>query len=95
MDIVMPVMDGIEATRTIRELERQRREEQAQTGMFGFLSPDVVIVALTASSLPQDRDAALSAGCNDFLTKPVSLVRHSLLLPSVLSLTGDRSPGLA
>ncbi len=74
MDIVMPVMDGIEATRTIRDLERLRREEQAQNGMFGLLSPDVVIVALTASSLPADRDAALSAGCNDFLTKPVSLV---------------------
>src|SRR4051812_48508230 len=74
MDIMMPVMDGIEATRTIRELERLRREAQAQSGQFGFLSPDVVIVALTASSLPADRDAALSAGCNDFLTKPVSLV---------------------
>jgi CheY-like chemotaxis protein len=77
MDIVMPVMDGIEATRTIRDLERLRREEQAQNGMFGLLSPDVVIVALTASSLPADRDAALSAGCNDFLTKPVSLVSLS------------------
>jgi len=74
MDILMPVMDGIEATRRIRDLEKQRREAQAQKGMFGFLSPDVVIVALTASSNADDRDAALAAGCNDFLTKPVSLV---------------------
>ncbi|KAJ2610824.1 response regulator [Coemansia sp. RSA 1365] len=34
----------------------------------------VIIVALTASSLESDRRAALSAGCNDFLTKPVSLI---------------------
>ncbi|RKO95802.1 CheY-like protein, partial [Caulochytrium protostelioides] len=66
MDIVMPIMDGIEATREIRRIEAERRKVQK-------FSPEVVIVALTATSVPQDRYAALEAGCNDYLIKPVSL----------------------
>jgi osomolarity two-component system response regulator SSK1 len=86
----MPVMDGIQATKEIRRLEK----ENASAG-FPPLTPQsegtpsessesrllqspyrssVIIVALTASSLQSDRVAALAAGCNDFLTKPVSLL---------------------
>ncbi|KNC98942.1 hypothetical protein, variant [Spizellomyces punctatus DAOM BR117] len=72
MDIVMPVMDGIQATREIRKLEKSRA--QSEPGRLLPSTPDAVIVALTASSLPADRDAALAAGCNDYLIKPVSLV---------------------
>ena len=79
----MPVMDGIEATREIRRLERSKRlANAAETASkapnsfeMSLIGSDVVIVALTASSLPADRDAALSAGCNDYLIKPVSLGR--------------------
>lgn len=74
MDIIMPLMDGIQATQEIRRLERLKRQEAQQSLSTKLPSSDVVIVALTASSLPADRDSALAAGCNDYLIKPVSLV---------------------
>ena len=59
MDCQMPVMDGFEAARAIRELG----------GDYARLP----IVALTANVLPADREACLEAGMNDFLPKPVKL----------------------
>lgn len=55
MDIKMPIMDGLEATKAIREF-----------------NTEVPIVALTANAFDCDRQAAMDAGCNDFLSKPVS-----------------------
>lgn len=60
MDIEMPVMDGYECTRRIREWERAH--SQAPTR----------IVALTAHALTGVRRLSLEAGCDDYLTKPVS-----------------------
>lgn len=90
----MPVMDGIEATKQIRRMEKSNaagafpstpQSEGQRTPSDLSISESrssmstppyrssVIIVALTASSLQSDRVAALAAGCNDFLTKPVSL----------------------
>jgi osomolarity two-component system response regulator SSK1 len=88
----MPVMDGIQATKEIRRLEKSYGSAGPGTPISDFeqrtpsdivtadsknpatpYRSSVIIVALTASSLQSDRVAALAAGCNDFLTKPVSL----------------------
>ncbi|ODQ66283.1 hypothetical protein NADFUDRAFT_50203 [Nadsonia fulvescens var. elongata DSM 6958] len=86
MDIQLPVMSGIDVTKEIRRLEHKNRigvfspseivpEVISEDDLLDsklFRSP-IIIVALTASSLNSDRSGALQAGCNDFLTKPVSL----------------------
>ncbi len=58
MDIQMPVMDGLEATRQIRAIERERT------------ATPVPIIALTAHGLPEDRANSLAAGCDIHFTKP-------------------------
>jgi CheY-like chemotaxis protein len=56
MDIQMPIMDGLTATRAVR----------IELGLR-----DLPIIALTAGVLPEQRREAKEAGCNDFLAKPV------------------------
>lgn len=56
MDIVMPVMDGLEATRQIRQIPSLQ---------------ETVIIAISAGAFGPDRQKSLEAGCNEFLTKPV------------------------
>jgi len=58
MDIQMPVLDGLGATREIRA--------DAQLA-------NLPVIALTAGVLTKEREAAIAAGMNDFLAKPVDL----------------------
>ena len=70
MDVSLPVMDGLEATRRIRA----RAETQATP-----------IIALTAHAMSGDRDRVLQAGCDDYHTKPVELPRLLAQMEALLA----------
>ena len=69
MDIKMPVMDGLEATKAIKAIR-----------------PELPIVALTANAFDSDRQLAMDAGCDDFLSKPVS---SELCLKTIKKFLGE------
>ncbi len=60
MDIMMPVMDGLEATRQIRIFEKTRNIR-------------IPIIALTANTFNADRERCLSYGMDDYLSKPLNM----------------------
>ncbi|MBI4742023.1 MAG: response regulator [Betaproteobacteria bacterium] len=72
MDCQMPVMDGYEAARAIR------------AGAGGVLDPAVPVVAMTANAMEGDREKALAAGMDDYLTKPVDSQRLNEVIVEVL-----------
>lgn len=72
MDMQMPVLDGYEATRTIRRFERETN------------APRTPVIALTAHALVDDMEKSLDAGCDAHLTKPI---KKSDLLKAIQTYT--------
>jgi PAS domain S-box-containing protein len=68
MDLHMPGLDGVEATRAIRKVERARSTRRTP------------IVALTASAVQAEHDACLAAGMDGVLTKPISIEKLAAVL---------------
>ena len=60
MDVMMPIMNGYEATQEIRKLENRKLA-------------DIPIIAMTANDFEEDRIAAIKAGMNDHLSKPIQI----------------------
>ena len=72
MDIIMPVMDGLEATREIRKLNRP----DART---------IPIVAMTANAFEEEQKKSIASGMNEHLTKPLSMEKLEETLRKYLS----------
>ena len=79
MDVQMPVMDGLEATRRIRAQIPVNQQPR--------------IVAMTASTLVEDRDACAAAGMEDYLSKPVRAAELKAILAGFSALSRARRAG--
>ena len=74
MDIQMPEMDGLEATKYIR-----KQESELQL-------PPIVIIAMTANATDDDQNLCRDAGMNDYISKPIKIDKLKTLLQHYASL---------
>ena len=71
MDVMMPVMEGREATKAIRMLEREDAKK-------------IPIIAMTANAFEEDRKACLEAGMNEHIGKPIDIPQLKRVITKLL-----------
>ena len=95
MDCQMPILDGYQATRRVRELERQSTKLDSAESSGKRLT----IIALTAHAMQGERQICLDAGMDDYLSKPFSISELgevlSRWLPAADSSVFENSPEIA
>lgn len=89
IDISMPVMNGFEATRAIRDIEEARSHNQ---GKDGHSSSSALIIALTGLASSRDQSEAFASGVDLFMTKPVSFKEVGRLLDNWEAHGGVKPP---
>ena len=80
MDVQMPEMDGLEATRRIRD------------GRAAVLNPALPVIAMTAHAMKGDREKCLQAGMTDYVSKPIQPDMLLKTIETQLELAGNESP---
>ena len=73
MDIQMPIMDGVEATRKLRAAQKS-----------DGVNPECIIVGLSAHAMAGDRERYVEQGMDDYLTKPIDIDELEALLKRTL-----------
>jgi len=89
MDMQMPVMDGIEATESIRS--REMRRSWVVSDEF----KQVYIIAMTANAMDGDRERCLQAGMNDYVSKPIKPQELYAAIDRGLGLESERRQDLS
>ncbi|MFA6283315.1 MAG: response regulator, partial [Desulfurivibrionaceae bacterium] len=86
MDVQMPNMDGMEATRRIRKIEADPALRQNYVGLRALNQP-LAIIGLTAHARQEDERACYEAGMNGFLTKPIVKAKLTTILGEMMPRT--------